>query len=77
MLTKVTEGSCLNGGNPARASPEATGRTHRGEVSMGRPRAADAATVALWRKENGASISKTAAQFGLSDATVKRYCTIS
>lgn len=65
---------CDAGRSAARASLEATGRTHRGKVSMGRPRAADAATVALWRKENGASISKTAAQFGLSDATVKRYC---
>lgn len=68
---------CDAGRSAARASLEATGRTHRGKVSMGRPRAADAATVALWRKENGASISKTAAQFGLSDATVKRYCAAS
>lgn len=67
---------CDAGRSAARASLEATGRTHRGKVSMGRPRAADAATVALWRKENGASISKTAAQFGLSDATVKRYCAV-
>lgn len=65
---------CDAGRNAARASLEATGRTHRGKVSMGRPKAADAATVALWRKDNAASISKTAAQFGLSDATVKRYC---
>lgn len=65
---------CDAGRSAARASLEATGRTHRGKVSMGRPKAADAATVALWRKDNKASISKTAAQFGLSDATVKRYC---
>lgn len=65
---------CDAGRSAARASLEATGRTHRGKVSMGRPKAADAATVALWREENAASISKTAAQFGLSDATVKRYC---
>jgi putative DNA-invertase from lambdoid prophage Rac len=65
---------CDAGRSAARASLEVTGRTHRGKVSMGRPKAADAATVALWRKENGASISKTAAQSGLSDATVKRYC---
>lgn len=68
---------CDAGRSAARASLEATGRTHRGKVSLGRPRAADAATVALWRKENGASINKTAAQFGLSDATVKRYCAMS
>lgn len=65
---------CDAGRSAARASLEATGRTHRGKASMGRPKAADAATVALWRKENAASISKTAMQFGLSDATVKRYC---
>lgn len=67
---------CDAGRSAARASLEATGRTHRGKVSMGRPKAADAATVAQWRKDNGASISKTAAQFGLSDATVKRYCAL-
>lgn len=67
---------CDAGRNAARASLEATGRTHRGKVSMGRPKAGDAATVASWRKENAASISKTAAQFGLSDATVKRYCAL-
>ena len=58
----------------ARASLEATGRTHRGKESLGRPKAQDAATVALWRLENGASIKDTAEQFGLSVATVKRYC---
>lgn len=65
---------CDAGRSAARASLEATGRTHRGKVSMGRPKAADAATVSAWRKDNAASISKTATQFGLSDATVKRYC---
>lgn len=65
---------CDAGREAARASLAATGRTHRGKVSLGRPFAADAAHVAQWRKENKASISKTAAQFGLSDATVKRYC---
>lgn len=65
---------CDAGREAARASLAATGRTHRGKVSLGRPFAADAAHVAQWRRENKASISKTAAQFGLSDATVKRYC---
>lgn len=65
---------CDAGREAARASLAATGRTHRGKVSLGRPFAADAAHVAQWRKDNKASISKTAAQFGLSDATVKRYC---
>ena len=65
---------CDAGREAARASLAATGRTHRGKVSLGRPFAADAAQVAQWRKDNKASISKTAAQFDLSDATVKRYC---
>lgn len=65
---------CDAGREAARASLAATGRTHRGKVSLGRPFAADAAHVAQWRRENKASISKTAAQFGLSDATIKRYC---
>lgn len=58
----------------ARASLEATGRTHRGKESLGRPKAQDGATVALWRRENQRSISDTARHFQLSEATVKRYC---
>lgn len=65
---------CESGRVAARAALEATGRTHRGKVSLGRPKAADGSSVALWRRENKASISQTAAQFGLSLATVKRYC---
>lgn len=65
---------CDAGRDAARASLAATGRTHRGKVSLGRPFAADAAHVAQWRKDNKASISKTAAQFELSEATIKRYC---
>lgn len=57
----------------ARASLEATGRTHRGKESLGRPMAQDAAAVVAWRRENAASIAQTARQFGLSPATVKRY----
>lgn len=62
------------GRDAARASLAATGRTHRGKESLGRPMANDAAAVAAWRKSNSASIKETARQFGLSDATVKRYC---
>ncbi|WHU02594.1 recombinase family protein [Sphingomonas sp. NIBR02145] len=65
---------CDAGRNAARASLATTGRTHRGKVSLGRPMAADAEIVRSWRKENGASIKGTARQFGLSEATVKRYC---
>jgi putative DNA-invertase from lambdoid prophage Rac len=57
----------------ARAALEATGRTHRGKESLGRPMAQDAAVVVAWRRENGASIAQTARHFNLSPATVKRY----
>ncbi len=57
----------------ARAALEATGRTHRGKESLGRPMAQDAAAVVAWRRENGASITQTARHFDLSPATVKRY----
>lgn len=65
---------CNAGRQAAKASLQATGRTHRGKVSLGRPYAADAAQVTLWRKENHASIKATAKQFDLSEATIKRYC---
>lgn len=58
----------------ARAALEATGKTHRGKDSLGRPKAQDAAAVVSWRREKAASIRQTARHFGLSDATVKRYC---
>lgn len=57
----------------ARTALQATGKTHRGKDSLGRPKAADAAAVVRWRRENAASINATARQFGLSPATVKRY----
>lgn len=62
------------GRKAAREALKATGRTHRGKESLGRPFAADAAAVVAWRKANGASITDTAGHFGLSLATVKRYC---
>lgn len=65
---------CDAGRAAARASLSATGKTHRGKSSLGRPYAADAADVRNWRKQNGASIAATARQFDLSVATVKRYC---
>lgn len=65
---------CDAGRDAAKASLAATGKTHRGKVSLGRPKAADATEVASWRKANGASISQTMAQFGISKATVARYC---
>jgi len=65
---------CDSGRAAARAALEATGRTHRGKVSLGRPKAADAAEVARWRREHGATIAATMAYFGISKATVARYC---
>lgn len=58
----------------AKASLEATGKTHKGKASMGRPFEADPAQVVEWRRTNSASMSQTASQFGLSLSTVKRYC---
>ena len=71
--TRIRE-RCESGRSVARASLEATGRTHRGKVSLGRPVLHDAATVRAWRSANGASIAATAAQFGISASTTKRYC---
>lgn len=57
----------------AKASLAATGKTHRGKDSLGRPKAHDGAAVVAWRKANGASIKDTARHFNVSEATVKRY----
>jgi len=57
----------------AKTSLAATGKTHRGKDSLGRPKAQDGAAVVAWRKANGASIKDTARHFNVSEATVKRY----
>jgi putative DNA-invertase from lambdoid prophage Rac len=62
------------GRDTARKAIAETGKTHRGKASLGRPFALDGHMVAAWRKTNGASISETAKHFGISPATVKRYC---
>lgn len=62
------------GRETAVASLAATGKTHRGKESMGRPVKGDKGAVLAWRAANNASISKTAEHFHLSEATVKRYC---
>ena len=61
------------GREAARAALTATGRTHRGKESLGRPKAREGAEVVTWRSANGASIRATAVHFGISEATVKRY----
>lgn len=65
---------CESGRTAARASLAATGKTHRGKDSLGRPFKADAGTVKQWRTENSASIAQAAKHFGLSASTIKRYC---
>jgi len=54
------------------ASLAATGKTHKGKDSMGRPQKLDDAAVAKWREDNKASISQTAKHFEVSEATIKR-----
>ena len=66
---------CEAGREAARVSLRETGRTHRGKLSLGRPKAADAAEVRAWRAAHSASIAQTAEHFGISTATVKRYAT--
>ena len=57
-----------------------TGRTHRGKKSLGRPLGrgkstlVEPAQVVAWRASHKASIAATASHWGLSQATVKRYC---
>lgn len=65
---------CDAGRVAARSALDATGRTHRGKASLGRPKAASPTEVVSWRRENAASIKATMAKFGLSRATVTRYC---
>lgn len=62
------------GREEARRSLEKTGKTHRGKASLGRLPAADPQEVAAWRHANTASISQTAKRFGISTASVSRYC---
>lgn len=64
---------CEDGRRTARERLAATGKTHRGKESLGRPKAANAEEVVRWRVERAASIAATAAHFHLSAATVKRY----
>jgi putative DNA-invertase from lambdoid prophage Rac len=64
---------CESGRTAARTSLAATGKTHKGKISLGRPVAGDAVAIMAWKAANSASIVKTADYFGLSAATIKRY----
>lgn len=70
---RITERTAA-GREKAREALAATGTTHRGKTSLGRPLQADPAIVKAWRAEHSASIAQTATHFELSTATVKRYC---
>lgn len=70
---RITERTS-NGRVLARATLAATGKTHRGKDSLGRPAKADGPAVKAWREANKASIAATAIEFKLSESTVKRYC---
>lgn len=73
--TRINERTAA-GRKLAQATFAASGKTHRGKDSLGRPAKADAAVVKAWRGtgDKKKSISETAKEFGLSDSTVKRYC---
>lgn len=58
----------------ARRTLVATGKTHRGKASLGRPVRGNAEEVRAWRTSQSASISQTAEHFKMSASTVKRYC---
>ncbi|WP_033075482.1 recombinase family protein [Sphingopyxis sp. MWB1] len=81
---RITE-RCNAGREAARASLAATGRTHKGKHGLGRKPvylANEKAIgtpdkIAAWRRANNASIADTARHFGVSTATVKRYCAAS
>ncbi len=68
---------CESGRKAAREALAATGRTHRGKASLGRPKAHEGSEVAAWRASQGASIRATAEHWKLSESTVKRYCAAS
>lgn len=65
---------CESGRAAARAAIAATGKTHKGKHGLGRKPVKQGGEIAVWRKQHGASISQTAEHFGVSVATVKRYC---
>ncbi len=68
---------CDAGRLAAKASLAATGMTHRGKRSLGRPEVGDKAAIVAWRRANNATIAATAAHWKVSAATVTRYCSAS
>jgi putative DNA-invertase from lambdoid prophage Rac len=78
QLAEMERGRIKNrtsaGREAARAALAATGKTHKGKLSLGRPKAHNGDKVTAWRKAHAASISATATHFGISASTVKRAC---
>jgi putative DNA-invertase from lambdoid prophage Rac len=70
------------GRDKAREALNATGKTHKGKTSLGRPygrvagKFVEPADIVRWRVKNDASIAVTAKFWELSESTVKRYCVI-
>jgi putative DNA-invertase from lambdoid prophage Rac len=64
---------CDDGRATAQEAVRLTGTTLKGKT-FGREFAGDPAKVRQWRQANRKSIAQTAAQFGISKSTVKRYC---
>jgi putative DNA-invertase from lambdoid prophage Rac len=74
--TKINERTGA-GRDLAKSTFRATGKTHNGKLSLGRPKKIDCGDVIKWRRTNKASIADTAKHFGISAASVKRCATLS
>lgn len=73
--TKIKERTDA-GRDIAKKTFKATGKTHNGKLSLGRPKKIDCGDVIKWRRTNNASITDTAKHFGISPASVKRCATL-
>ena len=69
--TKINERTAA-GRKVAKETFAKTGKTHKGKLSLGRPKTIDCKAVTQWRESNNASIAGAAAHFGISVASVKR-----
>lgn len=76
MLTMLAAVAELERSNIKARQMAGIARARAEGKALGREKTIDDALVARWRKENGASIQVTAAQFGISSASVKRACRV-
>ena len=74
--TKINERTTA-GRKIAKETFQRTGKTHKGKLSLGRPKSFNPKQVVEWRAANQASISATAAHWGISTASVKRAASAS